>query len=117
MTECVHTVVETPAFIRNAMEEGLDETLRARIVLKVAAEPQAGDLIRETGGLRKLRFAGRGKGKSGGYRVITAYIGETAPVFLLALYGKGRKADLTGAERASFKAWMDAMKKSHGGKR
>ena len=48
---------------------------------------------------RKVRFAGRGKGKSGGYRVITFYSGARLPVFLLAVFGKGAKVDLTPAER------------------
>lgn len=52
-----------------------------------------------TGGCRKIRFAGRGKGKSGGYRVITFYSGLDMPVFLLTVFGKSERADLTKAER------------------
>ena len=46
-----------------------------------------------------MRFAGRGKGKSGGYRVITFYAGADLPVFLLTAFGKGAKVDLRPAER------------------
>ncbi len=52
-----------------------------------------------TGGARKLRWGAKGKGKSGGARVITFYGGPDIPVFLLAVFGKGEKANLTKAER------------------
>ena len=54
-----------------------------------------------TGGVRKVRFAGRSKGKSGGYRVVTYYAALDVPVFLLDCYGKGDEAHLDqgGAER------------------
>ena len=53
----------------------------------------------ETGGCRKLRVAGRGKGKSGGYRTITFFSGEMMPVFLITVFGKGEKSNLDKAER------------------
>jgi hypothetical protein len=59
----------------------------------------AGDVIPGTGGAREIRFAGRGKGKSGGYRVITFYSGDEVPVFLLTVFAKGERADLSKAER------------------
>ncbi len=52
-----------------------------------------------TGGARKLRHAGRGGGKSGGYRTIHYFGGNDVPIFLLALIDKGEKANLTKAER------------------
>ena len=69
------------------------------IVSSIADDPLAGDLMAGTGGARKLRHAGRGKGKSGGYRTIHYYGGGDIPVFLLAIYGKGEKANLTKTER------------------
>ncbi len=65
----------------------------------IASNPEAGNEIAGTGGARKVRVAGRGKGKSGGYRVITFYSGKDVPVFLMAVYSKGGKATLTKAER------------------
>jgi hypothetical protein len=59
----------------------------------IADDPTAGDLMPGTGGARKRRFRGRGKGKSGGYR------GDDVPVLALALVDKGERADLTKAER------------------
>jgi hypothetical protein len=67
----VQTVVETPDYLADAKSAGLTETDRADIVELLSKNPTAGDLIVGTGGARKLRVGGRGKGKSGGYRVIT----------------------------------------------
>jgi len=64
-------VVETPSYLSDAKALGLTETERASLVTGTAANPDAGDVIEETGGARKVRFAGKGKGKSGGYWVIT----------------------------------------------
>ena len=71
---------------------------RDAAVAAVAADPRAGDLMPGTGGCRKLRIAGRGRGKSGGYRVITYWAGSALPVFLLTVFGKGDRANLTRAE-------------------
>ena len=57
-----------------------------------------------TGGCRKVRFAGRGHGKRGGYRTVTFYSGETMPVFLITVFAKGEKSTLTGKEAAGLKA-------------
>lgn len=71
----------------------------AGLVDYLADNPTAGDEIVGTGGCRKVRVAGKGKGKSGGYRTITFYSGVDVPVFLLTVFAKGDKANLTKAER------------------
>ena len=68
-----------------------------------------GDVIAGTGGARKLRFRGRSKGKSGGYRVITFFTGATFPVFLLNAFAKNEKANLTKAECAALKKILNAI--------
>ena len=69
----MHTVVEMPEFIRCAHRLGITEDEYREIIDTIAADPQAGDEIQGTGGARKIRFAAKskGRGKSGGYRVIT----------------------------------------------
>jgi len=62
-----------------------------------------------TGGARKVRFAGRGKGKSGGYRVVTYFGGSDLPVFLLAVISKGERADLSQAERNELRAELSGL--------
>ncbi len=69
----------------------------------VADNPLAGDLIVSSGGCRKVRVAGRGKGKSGGYRVVTYFVHEGAPVFLLAALSKGSEANFSAAQVAAMK--------------
>jgi hypothetical protein len=63
----------------------------------------AGDLIPGTGGARKRRFVGRGKGKSGGYRTVSYFAGADVPVLLLALIDKGERADLSEGERRELR--------------
>jgi hypothetical protein len=105
----MHTVIETPTYQRSAERAGLTEDERIAIVSLVAANPTAGDVMEGTGGARKLRIAGRGKGKSGGYRVITFYAAEDVPIFLLDLYAKGEKANLTKAERNALHAILSTL--------
>lgn len=62
-----------------------------------------------TGGARKVRFAGRGKGKSGGYRVITYYAADDVPVFLLDLFAKGDKVNVTKAERNELREILSTL--------
>ena len=99
----VHAVLETPTFLRDVAESGVSEDRRERIVRRVAENPRQGDVIPGTGGARKVRFAGRGKGKSGGYRVVTYFAADDVPVLLLALINKGERADLSQAERNALR--------------
>ena len=92
-------IIETPAYLRAADQAGMTDGERESAIVTIAKNPLIGDEIRETGGCRKVRVAGRGKGKSGGYRVITYYGGRDVPVFLLTVFSKGQRADLTQNER------------------
>ncbi|MQY49608.1 addiction module toxin RelE [Rhizobiales bacterium RZME27] len=105
----MHPVIETLAYLASAKDEGLAEDERAAIVSYLAENPDAGDIMPGTGGARKLRFAGRGKGKSGGFRVVTFYADENIPVFLLDIYGKGSQANLSRAERNELREILTAL--------
>ena len=96
-------VVETPGYLADAKAAGLSEEERRAIVDRLAAQPDAGELIVGTGGARKMRIAGRGKGKSGGYRVISYFAAEEVPVFLLNVFSKGERANLTQTERNTLR--------------
>ena len=87
--------------------------LGAIVALGLAANPAAGDVIEGTGGARKVRFAGKGKGKSGGYRVITFFAGTDIPVFLLNIFAKNEKTDLKPRERRVFKNVLSDMVKTY----
>ena len=105
----LHTVAETPQFLRDVSAAGLSETERKVIVDSIAADPRQGVEMRGSGGVRKIRFAGRGKGKSGGYRVVAAYMGLHVPVYLLALLSKGDRENFSAAEIAAFKTVTTAI--------
>ena len=109
----LQTVVETPAFLSDARSLGLPDAARLEMVTWIAANPAAGDVIEGTGGARKVRFPGRGKGKSGGYRVITFFTGTDIPVFLLNVFAKNEKTDLTPKERRVFKAVLADLAKTY----
>jgi hypothetical protein len=81
---------------RNAV---LSEDKVFDIVAAISTDPRVSDPIPGTGGALKRRFAGRGKGKSGGYRTVSYFAGEDVPVLLLGLINKGERADLSQAER------------------
>ena len=94
----VQTVVETPMYLR-AAKAFYSEAEREEIVLTIAADPEAGDLMPGTGGYRKLRFARPGMGKRGGARVIYLYGGEDFLIFLITVYAKSEKGNLSKAEQ------------------
>ncbi len=103
MPRILHTVVETMEFARR-VPALLTAEQRQALIDHLAARPDAGDPIVGTGGARKLRWAAKGHGKSGGVRVITFFSGPRIPVFLLTLFGKNEKANLSAAERNELKS-------------
>ena len=105
----MHSVIETPPFLAAARNEGIDDAERESIVSYFASHPSAGEVIPGTGGARKVRIAGRSKGKSGGYRVVTFYAADDMPVFLLTVYGKGRRANLSKSERNALRELLTAL--------
>lgn len=105
----MQTVVETPAYLRDAKKAGLSDEERRLIVEFIATNPEAGAEMPGTGGARKVRFAAKGKGKSGGVRVITFYSGEEIPVFLLNVFSKNEKVDLSATERNVLKSLLGQL--------
>lgn len=95
----MQTVVETKAYLSHAKSAGMSEMEMQLVVDIVAADPEAGAIMPRCGGARKLRVARPGSGKSGGYRVITYFGGADMPVFLLTVFGKNEKSNLSGAEK------------------
>lgn len=84
---------------------------KAALIKLVAQDPEAGDIIPRTGGVRKLRVASKGRGKSGGYRVIYYFYNDKNPVLLFTVYGKNEKSDLTRQEEKELYAVIQAIKK------
>ena len=99
--------VELPAFARYRADYLDDEGLRA-LQRDLLANPEHGDVIEGTGGLRKLRQADpkRGKGKRGGLRVIYFWWESGRQFWLFTLYGKDEMADLGAKEKTALKALL-----------
>jgi hypothetical protein len=87
----------------------LNEQEREDLIDFLAWSPEAGDVIAGTGGVRKLRWALKGRGKSGGARVIYYYHDERLPLYLLNAYAKNAQANLSLAERNAFKGVTAAL--------
>jgi hypothetical protein len=111
----MQTVVETKPYLAAAAAAGMTDAERERTVLFLAENPEAGDLIRESGGCRKVRIAKDGRGKSAGYRVITWFGGRDIPVFLLTVFAKGQKANLSDKECNSLAKLTGTLRASLGG--
>lgn len=100
--------VELPPFVRHR-EKYLDDSAYKRLQDEMMRHPEAGDVIAGTGGLRKLRFAdrARGKGKRGGLRVIYYWWVAADQFWLFTLYDKDEVADLTANERKALCAMLN----------
>jgi len=100
------TIVETPSYIALAGKL-FSEREREEIVAMVAEDPQCGDVMAGTGGFRKVRVPRQGMGKSGGARVVYIWRNDKFPVFLITVFPKNKKANLTKAERNILKKRAD----------
>ncbi|MES9861828.1 MAG: type II toxin-antitoxin system RelE/ParE family toxin [Candidatus Thiodiazotropha sp. 4PDIVS1] len=111
----MQTIVELPEFQRRAYAL-LSDSEKQRIISYLAAHPQSGAIMQGTGGIRKFRWASGNKGKSGGVRVIYYYHNELIPLFLLTVFGKSEKANLSKVERNELAKFTSILAKSYGGK-
>lgn len=102
------TITELPEYIRLA-EALLSHDERKAVIDHLALHPKAGDLLEGTGGIRKLRWSRGNKGKSGGVRVIYYYHDERIPLYLLTMFGKNERANLSKAERNALAKLVDIL--------
>jgi hypothetical protein len=107
------TIVETPGYLREA-EKALTQDERKGIIETLARDPKCGDVVPGGGGIRKVRFAAKGKGKSGGVRVIYYYHSLLMPLYLLTLFGKGERANLSRAEINSLSVVAKQLARTKG---
>jgi hypothetical protein len=95
--------IYTPVF-EASIRGLLDDDGMRQVELELLEDPEGGDLIKATGGVRKLRAAVAGRGKRGGARIIYFYVTARQRVYFLLGYAKNRKADLTPGEKRSLRA-------------
>jgi len=103
------TVAETPLFVRQA-EKVWSDAARQEFVSYIAGNPVGGDVIPDTGGVRKIRCSREGAGKRGGARVIYFYANPSRPLYLLMVYAKARKEDLSADEKRALRNLAAALK-------
>jgi mRNA-degrading endonuclease RelE of RelBE toxin-antitoxin system len=106
------TVAETPEYVRRA-DSLLNPEERREIINYLASRPRAGVLIEGTGGVRKLRWGRHGRGKSGGVRVIYYVHSEAMPLYLLTLFAKIERVNLSKVERNQLANLEDTLVKEH----
>ena len=107
----MQTVAETPIFTRQT-EKLFSEEEKAAVIQFLAENPLAGDEIVGTGGVRKVRFAASGRGKSGGARIIYYYLDGEMPLYALLAYPKNAKTNLTPDEKKAVRALVAALKRT-----
>lgn len=88
------TVVESPIFQR-LWPRYWDEDERAEFASFIAVNPGAGSVIRSSGGVRKVRWAREGSGKSGGMRIVYLTRNEAGEIYLLTLYAKSKSENIS----------------------
>ncbi len=110
----MQTIVELPEY-KKQVQKHLSKSDSDLLINYLAEHPKAGDVIQGTGGIRKLRWAKSGSGKSGGVRVVYYYHNESMPLFLLSLFGKNEKANLTNAERNLLAKFTSILVKNYRG--
>lgn len=103
------TFIELPPFTRKHKLLG-DRGLSA-LQAMLNADPEAGDVIQGTGGVRRVRVQvlGRNEGKSGGARVIYYFRAKSGRIYLFTIIDKKEKSNLNAAEKATIKTIIDQL--------
>jgi hypothetical protein len=112
MTKRLITVAETLPFLRQAASLWSEDD-RNGFVDFIAANPEAGDVIPDSGGIRKVRWRRPGTGKRGGVRVIYFYHDSTMPLYLLLIYAKSQRENWTQDEKQRAQALVAGLKQAH----
>lgn len=107
----LNTITELPEYIKRA-NHLLSEPEQKMIINYLAEHPCSGEILEGTGGIRKLRWARGNKGKSGGVRVIYYYYNERIPLYLLTVFGKNERANLTKADRNALSKLVSILKQA-----
>ena len=99
-------IVETSVFTRRVLKFLSDENYRS-LQRFLVADPEAGDLIRHSGGLRKIRWSVAGRGKRSGVRIINYWAPARETILLLLMHGKNEQDDLTPGQLRILKRLVE----------
>jgi len=100
-------VVQSRPFSADWDRLGLDDVDLKRLEQSICDSPLTPPVVAGTGGVRKIRFAKRGAGKSGGYRVFYSYSATYRTVLLLVVIAKGENENISVAEKSMLKRLVD----------
>ena len=103
-------VFATKAYER-AIRKLMSEANRREMEAAIVADPGGAPLLRGTGGIRKLRWAGPGRGKRAGIRTIYFHHAGPEAIYMLSAYAKADREDLTPADRKALSRLVAAIKK------
>lgn len=103
------TIAETAVFMRQAADIWNGDE-RSDLIDFIARSPEAGDLIPDNGGVREIRWRRQGMGRRGGVRVISFYGGVDVPLYLLLIYAKARRDDLSPDAKRAVQALAAKLK-------
>jgi hypothetical protein len=104
--------VETHEFL-SATKKLMDDVERAELVLYLAYNPTAGDVIPGSGGVRKVRWGLEGRGKRGGARVIYFFHDQAMPLYLFSAYAKNEREDLEQSEIKAYGKLSEILVEIH----
>jgi hypothetical protein len=107
------TIAETSEYRKQA-EKQLPLEERTAIISYLAQHPCGGEIMEGTGGIRKLRWAKPGKGKSGGVRIIYYYHNNDMPLYLITLFSKNQKVNLSQKEKNVLRNYIRELVKANG---
>jgi hypothetical protein len=104
------TFIEVPLFTRRWKEIGLTDKELQSLQIMLLKNPEAGSVMEGTGGIRKVRFPLKNRGKSGGVRVCYTDFAEYEIIYLITAFEKNEQENLTKEERNVLKKLVKALK-------
>lgn len=109
---CVYLImefIETKLFTKLIYGYLIDDEF-SDLQIVLSCNPEIGDIMRNTGGLRKVRWKAKGKGKRGGIRIIYYWYKSANKIFLLTIFAKNEVSDLSARERKILKQLVEEWK-------
>ncbi len=108
----MHTIIELPEFLRAAKAAGMTSAEKEQLVDQLARDPLTG--ISLGGGLRKVRIARQGAGKSSGFRTIHFFVDQNMPIVLITCFAKNQRDNITETERSQLIELCTALTRQYG---
>lgn len=110
MNEILYSFRETSLFTKRVLELLTDEEY-SKLQWRLIEFPEAGDVIKGSGGIRKIRQTAKGKGKRGGARVIYYFAAENQEIYMLDIYAKNEQTDLSREQIRELKSLVEKWSK------